>query len=297
MLNPRSQHGFTLIEAILTLLIMSIMATAMSTFIVGPVTGYINAAQVSSTVDDGARILQNVSRDLRGAVPNTLRVKASPGQYPAIEFVPVLAALTYRAAGGNNLAFDQAVSEFDVIGDYSSQLSAAQVAGDALGMVIFQQNAYTSGNYDQPMAGLNIYNAATSAGPYPAAGTHVALPASNNLTVGQTSVAKFSAGWSGNIPEATSITLTAPFQFAFDSPQQKAFIFDRTASPVTYLCDLNQGTLTRYWGYSFSVVEPNSSTSAPLSGANNAVVANNVASCSFTYAPGVSYRAARINQR
>jgi MSHA biogenesis protein MshO len=46
------------------------------------------------------------------------------------------------------------------------------------------------------------------------------------------------------------------------------------------------GTLTRYYGYTPTAAQPNSVTVAPLSTASNALVLNDVSSC--TYTPGTA---------
>ncbi len=70
-------------------------------------------------------------------------------------------------------------------------------------------------------------------------------------------------------------------QFPFPSPGNR---FSVVQYPVTYECTPNlanpaAGTIRRYWNYPISAGQP-----TPPAGGSNALLANNVASCSFTYA-------------
>ena len=103
-------------------------------------------------------------------------------------------------------------------------------------------------------------------------------------------------------PAATSITvqvdddedqvvLDSLFTFRFESPQQRLYIVD---TPVTYLCDLGAGTLTRYSGYPIRQTQPILPTVPPLSAGASARVADRVTACVFSYQPGTSQRSALV---
>jgi MSHA biogenesis protein MshO len=72
---------------------------------------------------------------------------------------------------------------------------------------------------------------------------------------------------------STSVTF-APRLFPFDSPSHR---FQIIQYPVTYACDTNAGTLTRYWNYPISANQPTSFTGS------SALLAKNVSLCSFSY--------------
>jgi MSHA biogenesis protein MshO len=72
----------------------------------------------------------------------------------------------------------------------------------------------------------------------------------------------------------STATITAKI-FPFDSPSHR---FQIIQYPVTYACDTNAGTLTRYWNYSISTNQPTS-----FSGGSSALLAKNVSLCSFSY--------------
>jgi len=74
---------------------------------------------------------------------------------------------------------------------------------------------------------------------------------------------------------ATTITLAPAKQFPFPSPGKR---FHVVQYAVTYACNPATGELRRYWGY--GIVDPQPT---PPATPNNALLASNVALCSFTY--------------
>ncbi len=74
-------------------------------------------------------------------------------------------------------------------------------------------------------------------------------------------------------------------QFPFPSPQSR---FQIVAPPVSYVCDPAAGTIVRRTGYGFR--DPQPTTNLGALGATSAVLVNNVAACTFSYAPGVLQR-------
>ncbi len=77
-------------------------------------------------------------------------------------------------------------------------------------------------------------------------------------------------------------------QFPFPSPQSR---FQIVAQPVSYVCDPAAGTIVRRTGYGFNSAQP--TTNLGALGATSAVLVDNVdnvAGCTFSYAPGVLQR-------
>jgi len=74
----------------------------------------------------------------------------------------------------------------------------------------------------------------------------------------------------------STITLSPAKQFPFSSPGKR---FNVVQYAVTYACNQTTGQLRRYWGY--GIVDPQPT---PPAGGSNALLASNVAACSFTYA-------------
>src|SRR6185436_15699569 len=113
----RAARGVTLIEMIVVIVITGIIAVAMTFFVRRPMEGYVDAVRRAELTDIADSALRRITRDLRTALPNSIRVDGT-GQY--IEYLQSSGGGRYRAeltsAGtGDQLDFagDQA---FDVIG-------------------------------------------------------------------------------------------------------------------------------------------------------------------------------------
>lgn len=110
--------GVTLIEMIVVIAITGIVAAAVAVFIRRPVEGYVDAARRAELSDIADTALRRITRDLRTALPNSIRVDAS-GRF--LEYLQVSGGGRYRAevdsaGGGDLLDFTAADTSFDVIG-------------------------------------------------------------------------------------------------------------------------------------------------------------------------------------
>ena len=79
--------GFTLIELIIVIVISGIIAAGSARFVANTATGYVATATRQENAALAAIVSQKISRELRMALPNSLRVNAGK---TCIEFVPVL---------------------------------------------------------------------------------------------------------------------------------------------------------------------------------------------------------------
>ena len=92
------QSGFTLVEAIVVIVITGIIAAMVAVFIRSPIDAYVDSARRAMLSDIADTAARRVARELQAALPNSVRVDAT-GQY--LEFVPVLAAGRYREEKGS----------------------------------------------------------------------------------------------------------------------------------------------------------------------------------------------------
>ena len=116
---PPSQSGFTLIEMVVVIVIVGILAALGGQFIVAPVTGYIDLSRRTRLVDQAEMSLRRMQRDIRHALPNSIRIDGT-GQY--LEMLNTVDGGRYRrypdpVTGGDILNFGTADSSFDVLGD------------------------------------------------------------------------------------------------------------------------------------------------------------------------------------
>lgn len=176
-------RGVTLVEMIVVIAITGIIAAGVALFIRRPVEGYIDAARRAELSDIADTALRRITRDLRTALPNSIRITESP---PAsgvfyLEYLQTSGGGRYRAevdsgGMGDILAFTAADSTFDVIGTMPTL-----AAGDLI--VIYNLNA------DPAIPTANAYS-----------GDNRAAYSSNT---------------------ATTITLAAAHQFPFASPGKR----------------------------------------------------------------------------
>lgn len=88
--------------------------------------------------------------------------------------------------------------------------------------------------------------------------------------------------YAGSVGTVGNVTISSANALPFASPGRRFQVVD---SPVSYICDLGAGTLRRYSGYPISATQ-----ATPPVGGTNALLAENVSACSFTYQSGVTQR-------
>jgi len=260
MMTRRNQRGFTLVEMIVVIVITGIIGGIVAVFLKAPVQGYADSARRAELTDIADTAFRRVSRDLRLALPNSVRVTgACDGSGSCyIEFLPTKAGGRYRAeadatddvcAGDDSLSFTGADTCFEVIGPMPLAVATDQVVVYNLGI-----------------AGADAYAGNTLA-------TH------NRRAISAVG--------------AASISLTSANRLPFDSPGHRLHVI---TTPVTYACAPVAGgvggTLARWQGYA---IQPGQPTSLPGTGApSSALLATNVSSCRFTYNPLVVGRSGLV---
>lgn len=93
----RRTRGFTLVEAIVVMLLTAILAGIMVVFIRKPVQSYVETAARAELNDAAEIALRRMARELRSAVPNSIRLTSSGGA-TFLEFIPSKAGGRYLAA-------------------------------------------------------------------------------------------------------------------------------------------------------------------------------------------------------
>jgi MSHA biogenesis protein MshO len=167
-------RGVTLLEMIIVISITAILAGVVAVFISRPVESYADATRRAEMTDIADTALRRMTRDLRTALPNSIRTTTLAGVL-YLEFLPMTGGGRYRAQAqsdgtGNALDFNLPVdASFDVIGTMP-----ALVLGDSI--VIYNlsasgvvANAYSGDNrrdYAPPVAGSTITITPTAL-PYP----------------------------------------------------------------------------------------------------------------------------------
>ena len=232
-------------EMIIAMVIAAIVV-GMSLFLVAPIQQSTDTTTRAELTDLADNSLQRISRDVRLALPNSVRANGT-----AVEFIPLRTGGRYRSqpagpctgVADDHLAFDAVDGCFKSIGPIANATSV--VAGDFLvlnnfgkGFASQSQDAYSGGNRVAVLA---------------VAGQQVTYDTSGG------------------------------FQFVrslHDSPGHRFFI---ATKPVSYVCDLAAGTITRYDGYNFTATQGTTFT-----GGTSALLASNVSACSFVYLDNVA---------
>ncbi|MES2017251.1 MAG: prepilin-type N-terminal cleavage/methylation domain-containing protein [Pseudomonadota bacterium] len=251
------QRGFTIMEAIVVIVITGIVGTFVTVFIQLPVRAYLNASARADATDMADNTMRRLTRDLRLALPNSLRVDAS---HRYIEYIETKAGLRYLAeddidtpGSGFYLSWNTATLKFTVVGGVPGGRHAP-VPGDSI--VVY--------NLGQDQEPGNAYNCTTLC---------------NRAEIGSID------------NSAGTFTLTSnPFAaqqsagVALMSPGKR---FQVVSGPVTYGCDTVSKRLIRYAGYAYAKDQP-----VPPSGPGlkQAILAENVPSCDFSYATLASQR-------
>ena len=112
-------RGFTLVEAVIVIILTGILAAMAAVFIRGPVTAYQDVTRRAELTDIADGALRRIARDIRAALPNSVRVAGTCNGAAScfLEFVPINSAGRYRAEGpGDFIDFAAAADTFDVIG-------------------------------------------------------------------------------------------------------------------------------------------------------------------------------------
>jgi MSHA biogenesis protein MshO len=253
----RRGRGFTLIELVITITVSSVVVAFMALFIVMPMTAYTAQTRRAALVDASDSALRFMARDLRSALPNSVRVTTS-GTVTALELLATADGARYQDSGP--LANPALVLDFTAPdGAFATTVPFTQLT------LPWTSNAYYLAIYNVGVPGANAYQM-----------SNVITPAGTTITIS-----------AGSTPNQNLVALSPAFQFAFGSPGKRVYL---VSGPVSYLCDTAAATLTRYSGYAIASTQPASAATLAAAGAGAALVAGNVGGCQFTYSPGTAQR-------
>lgn len=253
-LGQAAAGGFSLVELVVVIAITGIIAAVAGMFITEPVRGFFDQARRSDLTDAAQLALTRMGRDLRGALPNSVRVQ--PG---AIELLLALDGERYRAeapgAPADQLEFTGPDGSFNTF----RRLGEGQVLPAAPRLAVYPLNQPGADPYAAGDGVLTPANVAVNLSPVPA----------TSLVGGTTEY---------------RVALDPPHRFPFNSPTRRIFL---VRGPVSYVCAA--GELRRHADYPLSAAQP----LTPPGPA--AVVARDVESCEFRFAPGTAQRNAVVS--
>lgn len=255
MTARHANHGFTLIELIMVIVITGIMAAVIGMFIRTPVEGYMDLARRAELVDAAESALRLMARDIRRALPNSIRCTPDCSNGTAIEMINTLDGARYRAeppgTPDQRLGFTTADTAFNAIGGFAN--ISKPFASNGARLVIYNLGA----------PGADAYDAITD----------VITPSGTSFTI-TTDPAPPGGGGTED-----RITLSAGHRFPYPSPRQRLFLVD---GAISYRCE--GGVLNRYGVYPIGGAV---GTGVPAT--------RHVANCRFSYSPGTSTRSGLLS--
>lgn len=90
-----SKRGFTLVEMVTVILILGILVVGVSSFIIFGTRIFVESSSVDQVLSQSRFAVERMTRELRSALPNSLRVNTDSLTYQCIEFVPIETSTTY----------------------------------------------------------------------------------------------------------------------------------------------------------------------------------------------------------
>ncbi|TAJ92183.1 MAG: prepilin-type N-terminal cleavage/methylation domain-containing protein [Gammaproteobacteria bacterium] len=282
MLSARiTQRGFTLIELVVVITLTGIIALIAARNISRPVAGFIDLGQRAVLVEAAELTLRRISREIRLALPNSLRITDGATQYLqsctattgggqcAVEILRTQNGGRYRrlpdgsagpcgSPGQDRIRFTASNDCFEIMGGMSGILPVAAPGADQDDCLTGTVDCIVIFNTGQ--AGANAWDADNIAG----------------LQAASASAITF------DISGAAGVT-----RFPFPSPRQRFQIVD---TPVSFVCNPGAGTgeISRRAEYAITAAQSISP------GPPGAVLGDRITACTFTYIQGSHSRNALL---
>lgn len=247
----RRQRAFTLVEMVVVIVITGIVAGMVAVFIRLPVQGYADSVARAELADLADTASRRIARDLRLALPNSVRIGGN-GRY---------LELLLTNAGGRYLSDSDPAGLGDILSFDASVAVANPNNFSIVGNPPTGRQVILPGNF------IVVYNLGPDFAPADAY-TCPAGGACNRATV--TAVNGRVVTLNGN-----------PFRLQNPPMPSPTNRFQVVTTPVTYFC--NGGRLMRYANYTIQSAQPVDTTIDPLKSGSVALLATQVASCTFSF--------------
>ena len=282
--------GFTLIELVVTIVLTALIMGAL-VFFVSPLREAVDITVRADLSDAADTALRRIGRDVRLALPNSVRVATDASGRAYLEFLDVRTAGRYRSdgqgAGGGSLANcasnDTTLSPLQPNNDQLSFDVSVDTCFKTIGLTPDLSNIVSGAdflvlnNLGTGFSGQDAY----AAGSPPATNRTRITGASDDSVLPQSQI------------QFSSVTFARTLH---DSVGKRFFVI---SGPVGYICDPVARTLTRYWNYpiqaNLCVGQAGApclgSVNTPAAGSSSALLATQVSACQFNYSQNASSQA------
>lgn len=88
------QSGFTLLEMVIVMILISIMSVGIASMVVFGTQIYKNVSDRDELIANARFVVERLNREVRNAVPNSVR-ETSDANSQCLEFIPIIASTTY----------------------------------------------------------------------------------------------------------------------------------------------------------------------------------------------------------
>lgn len=253
----------------MVIVITGILSAMVAVFLKTPVDQYINVARRAALTDIADTALRRIGRDLRLAVPNSIRVPvATNASY--IEFLPTKTGGRYRAnatGGGGSCATVVGNTEGDTL-SFSSADTCFETIGQNIDVVAGDFIVVGSTQVD----GNPPYQDPTDA--------TCTVPTIRRLVSAVVTGA--------SVPQKVVLTSLCALPSVAKLASQRFDVVSASEQAVTYACNNvatdahgdGQGELRRYWAYGFNAALTDPTT---LITGSSALLATKVSGCSINY--------------
>jgi MSHA biogenesis protein MshO len=261
--------GFSLLELILVIVLLGILASGAGMLITTPIKAYSDQLRRTQLVDQAEMALRQIARDIRRALPNSIRIQQNlTADVTALEMVSTVAGARYRDQPGVGFVSDDDIldfssddTNFNLLGSFNIVAPEAPNSVKLTGQRLVIYNTAPTDFYANANANSN---------------PGIVTPASSTLNLSQNGIEQ-------------RINISPGFQFSQSSPGQRVFLID---GPISYICDTRVGTnrIDRYTNYAYQDTQVSTNADLTDLADETGTVATQVTACSIDYDPGTAQR-------